>query len=161
MEHDQWTPEQEAAAMAFCRTFEGTPHQQRRLKAGRGADCVRFAVGVLQAAKMVPDFDWPSYPQDIGHAQPTNWLAGAFQKTTHCHTITPGDWIPQSGDVGIFKTGPISNHIGVMAGGRFWHVTATRPVHQTDPEAIRRSLQEIIRIHTPGLTSQIDKIIAR
>lgn len=161
MEFDPWTADQEAAALAFCHLFEGTPHMQRRLKPGRGADCVRFTCGVLQAAGMLPDFRWPSYPQNIGHSQPRNWLAGVFLEYAHSQAIATDVWIPQTGDVGIFKVGRTSNHVGIVVAGRFWHVTTTRAVHDSMIDAVRPSLQEVIRLTAAGLRADVQNIKAK
>ena len=146
-----WTDESAAAALAFCREFEGTPHMQRRLKAGKGADCVRFTVGVIQAAGILPDFPWPSYAQTYGFGADVNWLAAEFLRTTFSHSVAVADWQPQTGDVGIFKVGAVSNHVGIVVDGRFWHVTVGRAVHDCNVDAVRGSLQEVIRIDQPGL----------
>jgi len=154
MECDLWTPEREAAAIAWCQAFAGTPHMQRRANPGRGIDCIRFAVGAIQAAGILPDFHWPQYPQTIGLGQATNWMADAILRHTHSHSIAPADWIASTGDLGIFRVGRQSNHIGVVVAGRFWHVTTGRPVHHCSPDTVRGHLQEIIRLDAAGLTSQ-------
>ena len=146
-----WTPEAAAAALAFCREFEGTPHRQRRLAAGRGADCVRFTVGVIQAAGILPAFQWPSYAQSYGYGMDVNWLAAEFLRTTFSHSIPVEGWEPQTGDIGIFKVGRVSNHTGIVVDGRFWHVTVGRAVHDCNIDAVRALLQEVIRIDSPGL----------
>jgi len=149
-----WTPEATARAIAFCREFEGTPHMQRRLRAGRGADCVRFTVGVIQAAGIVPGFVWPTYSQSYGYGAAKNWLAAEFLRTTYSHSIAIPDWQPATGDVGIFKVGRTANHIGIVVEGRFWHVTVGRAVHDCNTDACRALLQEVIRIDKPGLRAK-------
>lgn len=146
-----WTAQRTASALAFCHEFEGTRHMTRRLIPGRGADCVRFVVGVLQAGGVLPEFAWPSYVDNRGFHQQTNWLAGAFLEHFFAESIAVEQWIPQTGDVGIFKVGNRSNHVGIFVDGRFWHVTTAFPVHHCGVATIRETLQEIIRITEPGL----------
>jgi hypothetical protein len=156
-----WTPDREAAALAFCRQFEGTPHCQRRLKPGVGADCVRFVVGAIQSAEILQPFQWPTYPQNIGFNQRVNWLARAFLDYTDGHSIAVDGWEPATGDVGIFKVGRTSNHVGLVVAGRFWHVTTHRAVHHCLIDTIRPGLQEIIRIDREGLKADPVNIIAK
>lgn len=151
MASDVWTPEATAAALEFCRRFEGTPHMQRRLRPGRGADCVRFVVGAIQAAGILPPFRWPTYQQDLGLHANRNWLARVFLDHSHSHSIAIPEWEPETGDVGIFRVGRVSNHVGIVVEGRFWHVTTNRAVHDCAIATVRRSLQEAIRIDRPGL----------
>lgn len=127
---------------------------QRRAEPGRGIDCVRFALGAVQAAGLLPEFRWPQYPQTIGLGQHTNWMAATLLRHLFSHSIAPADWTPATGDLGIFRVGKQSNHIGVMAGERFWHVTTGRPVHHCGPDTVRGHLQEIIRLDAAGLKEQ-------
>ncbi len=146
-----WTPKREAAALAFMQRYEGTRHMQRRMKAGRGVDCIRLVFGAMQAAGIVPEFEWPQYLQGIGFAQPSNWLTGLILEVTYGDAIPMAQWEPQPGDLGIFKVGRNSNHVGMVLGGRFWHVTYTQPVHDCGIDTVRENLQEAIRIWQPGL----------
>lgn len=155
-----WTPERTALALQFCLRFEGTPHMQRRLQPGRGADCVRFVVGAIQAAGILPPFRWPGYPQDHGLHDRRNWLAGIFLDHSHSESLAIPDWKPETGDIGIFRVGRVSNHVGLVLEGRFWHVTTARPVHHCALATVTPRLQEAIRLTATGLRKPPEDIRA-
>lgn len=149
--NDLWTAEAVAAAVAFCREFEGTPHMPRRLKAGRGADCARFALGVHQAAGILPEFEYPTYDDNRGFYAGRNWMSDALCEVFFGEIIALDQWEPQTGDIGVFKVGKRSNHVAVLVNGRFWHVTSSYAVHHCSIDTVRERLQEIVRITAPGL----------
>ena len=139
------------AMREFLERFEGTPHVQRRREAGRGVDCIQLVIGALEAGGAFPPVTLPSYLQTNGFSRGRNHIADHFIACVHAESIPIGNWEPREGDVGIFKSGRHSNHVGIVAAGRFWHATKTAGAHHTAIAAVERHLQEIIRIHQPGL----------
>lgn len=144
-----WEIDREAIAL-HCRRYEGTRHRQRRREAGRGVDCIQFVLGALEAAGATPPVRLPSYSQRVGFSRTENSIAAAFAEHFHCRRIALQDWEPQDGDIGIFRAGRFSNHVGIVSGGRFWHVTTEAPVHHCAMATITPALQEAVRFTAPG-----------
>jgi hypothetical protein len=147
-----WQIDPQALA-AFLASFEGTPHMQRRRKAGRGVDCIQLVLGALEAAGATPHIILPSYSQECGFSRAGNSMVGAFAQCFHTSTIQKSEWQPQDGDIGLFAVGRYSNHCGIVSANRFWHVTVGRPVHHCSIASVMPRLQAVVRFTSPGIKS--------
>lgn len=144
---------QKRAAAQLLQSYEGTKHAPRRARPGKGVDCIQLVVATLQAAEILPEFEWPQYRQDVGLYLKQNSLTPVMLKAFYAEERPLTDE-PQDFDVGIFKVGRLSNHCGIMMNGRFWHVAADFPVHHTAPAAIAPQLETVVRFTKRGIRTE-------
>lgn len=147
-----FSPDRERA-QAFLERFKGVRHAPRRACEKRGVDCIQLVIGTIQAGGFIGEFRWPQYRQDVGFHLRKNSLEEVLKSVFFCKN-KPEDSPVQDFDIGLFKVGRMSNHCGIMMGGRFWHVTNDHPVHSTSHAAIERNLESWIRLEKKGFRTQ-------
>jgi cell wall-associated NlpC family hydrolase len=146
-----WTDEEITSAEAAARSWEGTPHMQRRQIKGKGVDCVHLVMAILQEAGVIPHCRLPQYPQHLGGGSGRNTLPDIIHQVLHVESIGVAEWDPQTGDLLIFKAIQRTNHCGIVVGGMGWHVATGRPVRARPIRAVRPRLQETLRLTKRGL----------
>jgi cell wall-associated NlpC family hydrolase len=100
-------------AAAEALTWVGTPFAPHTKAKGVGCDCVQLALGIYQAAGLIPEGEqFPPYRLDVSaHLDQSvvlEWLedSGYFE-------IAPA---PEAGALVAFKFGRVVHHVGVLVG---------------------------------------------
>ena len=127
--------------MRFAHDWRGTPHVDRIAIRKKGVDCINFVCGVLIASGICPRFTMPYYDTAWGIGRSNNILERLALDCFKCEVLLDTEpW--QFGDIGIFRVGRMSNHIGIVLDDELWHVSLGRMV---EPEPITGRLMERIQ----------------
>ena len=147
-----WTPERRELALNYAHTWRGTPHVDRIAIRGVGIDCVNFVCGALMTCGVCQAFTLPYYDPAWGIGRRNNVLERVAVQCLFSRIIQDTEPL-EFGDIGIFRVGRQSNHVGIVLNDEMWHVSLGRMV---EPEPITRRLQErlqsVIRVQAVGLS---------
>lgn len=153
-----WTAARRELALAEAESWRGTPHAHRIAARGRGIDCIRYVVRIMVAGGVVEESVLPTYPTAWGMGAQESKLGRAFLQCADATAFPVEEWVPEFGDVCIWKVGRNSNHCGIFLDGRVWHVSTHSPAGPLELKTARRNMQEAIRLNRCGWTLAPDKL---
>lgn len=109
-----------ALLVAELLAWEGTPYVAHMAKRGLGADCLRFAVAVLQDLGVVGVVEWPRYSLRGGGPEVCEMLCERILASgVMCEVIDELPGMP--GDLLVFTTGKAMHHVGIRLDGPWFY----------------------------------------
>ena len=152
-----WTAERKALALASCKKWHGTRHQNRIAILGVGIDCAQFINEVLCDAGVIERTKFGGYNVTDGMFKQSWRIQIAMQEALHVEQaeLTKVEF----GDLAVFRNGSRSAHCGFCTGPGIFHALADHCVVESQFNLWRGEIEALFRITEIGLKNHPQQVI--
>lgn len=152
-----WTEERKTFALASCKKWHGTPHQNRIAILGVGIDCAQFVNEVLVDSGIIERQQFGGYNIAAGMHNVSDQLERVIVNCLNVRAIKTCE--KQFGDIAIFKTGIRSGHLGFCDDVFLWHALSGQSVTRSDFRIWRGEIEVLYRLTKIGLKNSPQSFI--